>query len=106
MKKSNLKTTTVFTPPNGGIGVTRVSKTMPAEGGKPYDSTEWQIKGSTAQGEGTANSRYARSVPGEGGAQPIGDAQPLRTNSPMKDEISSIGPGVLTKSTPARKRRA
>lgn len=103
MKRASLKTTTVLDAPNHGNQNRRVSKTETAEGGKPYDSTEWQINADTNQGAGTANSRYASSKPN--GAQPIGDAQALRTNSPMKDDISLIGPGVLTRSTPLRKRK-
>lgn len=103
MKKASLKTTTAVDAPNQGTANRRVSRTSTKEGGKPFDSSEFQIKASTEQGVGTANSRYASSTPN--GEQPIGLAQPLRTNSPMRDDISSIGTGVLTKSTPLRKRK-
>ena len=93
----------MFDAPNTGTANNRVSKSSTQEGGKPYDSKEFAIVGSTEQGVGTANSRYAVSAPG--GDQPQGLAQPLAKNSPMSDDISLLGSGVLTKSTPIRKRR-
>lgn len=103
MKKASLKTTTMYDAPNQGDINERASRTGTAQGGKPLDSSQWQIKADTNQGVGTANSRYAVSKPN--GEQPMGLAQPLRTNSPVVDDITAIGPGVLTRATPLRKRK-
>ncbi|HNC56668.1 MAG TPA: hypothetical protein PLP33_14555 [Leptospiraceae bacterium] len=104
MKKASLKTTTMYSEPNMGTTNSRASKTSTAEGGKPYDSSDWQIKADTSRGVGTATSRYA-DTKASTVAQPSGLAQPLRTNSPMKEDTSLIGPGVYTTSTPLRKRK-
>lgn len=103
MKKSSLKTTTKVDATNHGSAQRRVERTKPAEGGKPYDGSEFKLNGDTNQGIGTKNNRYARSKPGV--LQPTGLAQPLKTNSPMKNDIDAIGSGVLTSSTPLRKRK-
>lgn len=107
MKKSSLKTTTTYQAPNQGTANSRLSKTSPstATSGGAYDDSEFQLKGDTGQGKGTANSRYLDTKPG-GYNHGIGHAQPLKTSTPMHDDITAIGPGVYTKSTPIRKRKA
>ncbi len=105
MKKMSLKTSTNYNNVTDGLGTNRVTKTTPVEGNvSAYDPT-FPVTAGSAVPKGVATNRYAKSKPGAPVAGQ-GRAQPLKVNATAKDDMSAIGPGVYTRSTPLRKRKA